>query len=165
MNYKTSILIIGIILYFSFPIFPQTGFYNKHEFAYKTVDGHKIMANIFLPKTNKLHPLLIYFHGGFFFGNRDQGLNNSIRDKLIEAGYAVVSADSSLDRVTTRPDPECQIQGQNNLSEPVLYPLRALGNHRRGNMAVDLPAGVRSLGPNFTGHRIGCDNSCLAGGA
>ena len=74
----------------------QTDNSDKKVFVYKTVQGHEIKANIFLPKTNELHPVVVFFHGGFFFGNRDLGLINSLKERLIETGYAVVSADYRL---------------------------------------------------------------------
>ncbi|MCY1635494.1 alpha/beta hydrolase [Marinifilum sp. D737] len=70
---------------------------EKIEFVYKRVEGHEIKANVFLPETKGLHPVLIYFHGGgFIFGNRDKGLHEGLRDKLLESGYAVISADYRL---------------------------------------------------------------------
>jgi acetyl esterase/lipase len=93
---KIKILAIGLIMIFTLQSFSQIDTSNKKVFVYKTVQGHDIKANIFLPKTTELHPVVVFFHGGFFFGNRDQGLINSLKDKLIETGYAVVSADYRL---------------------------------------------------------------------
>jgi len=90
---KTKILLIGVIILISLQSFSQT---DKKVFVYKTVQRHEIKANIFLPKNDELHPVVIFFHGGFIWGNRDQGLNNSLKDKLIKSGYAVVSADFRL---------------------------------------------------------------------
>jgi len=80
----------------SFQTFSQTDNSDKKIFIYKTVKGHEIKANIFLPKSDDIHPVVIFFHGGFFFGNRDQGLISRLKVKLIENGYAVVSADYRL---------------------------------------------------------------------
>lgn len=86
-------LLLGLLLIAYFEAFTQ----EKIEFVYKVVDGHEIKANIFQPKTDGLHPVLIYFHGGgFIFGNRDQGLNEMLKDRLLESGYAVISADYRL---------------------------------------------------------------------
>jgi len=85
-----------MILSYSIPILSQTGSSQKHEFVYKVVQGHEIKANIFLPKTKAKHPVVVFYHGGFFFGNRDQGVNNALKDKLVSSGYAVVSADYRL---------------------------------------------------------------------
>ena len=90
---KTKILLTGVIILISLQSFSQT---DKKVFVYKIEQNHEIKANIFLPKTTELHPVVVFFHGGFIWGNRDQGLNNSLKDKLIESGYAVVSADFRL---------------------------------------------------------------------
>lgn len=77
--------------------FSMNDFSPKKEFVYKTVDGHEIKANIFLPQTNGLLPVVVYFHGGgFIFGNRDQGLNNDLKERLLSENFAVVSADYRL---------------------------------------------------------------------
>ncbi len=90
-------LLLGLIITFSVQTFSQNNFSEKKEFVYKTVNNHSIKANIFLPKTEGLHPVLVYFHGGgFIFGNRDQGLESVIKDKLLASDYAVVSADYRL---------------------------------------------------------------------
>jgi acetyl esterase/lipase len=81
---------------FSLPSFSRNNSSEKKVFVYKTVGGHRIMANIFQPNTKELHPVVVFFHGGFFFGNRDEGLINSLKDKLVDSGYAVVSADYRL---------------------------------------------------------------------
>lgn len=88
----SALIIIG-----SFQACSQNDTLRKQVFTYKIVDGHEIKANIFLPKADGLHPVLIYFHGGgFVFGNRDQGLNEMLKDRLLESGYAVISADYRL---------------------------------------------------------------------
>jgi acetyl esterase/lipase len=71
--------------------------YEEHVFVYKVVNGHEIKANIFIPETGHVHPVVVYFHGGgFMFGNRDEGLESALRDKLLANDYAVVSADYRL---------------------------------------------------------------------
>jgi len=95
MKIKTLLGVLIIIL--SLPTYSQNDASEKQVFVYKTVDGHEIKANIFLPSNDDLNPLLIYFHGGgFMFGNRDLGLNNDIKEKLLKENYAVVSADYRL---------------------------------------------------------------------
>jgi acetyl esterase/lipase len=96
MKTKILFLLVGLMLFYSIPILSQPDLSQKHEFVYKTINSHEIKATIFLPKTNELHPVVVFFHGGFFFGNRDQGLINSLKDKLVDSGYAVVSADYRL---------------------------------------------------------------------
>ena len=93
---KAKHLLFSLIAIISIQSFAQENASEKKVFVYKTVEGHKIKANIFLPKTSELHPVVVFFHGGFFFGNRDIGLISSLKDKLIDSGYAVVSADYRL---------------------------------------------------------------------
>jgi len=77
--------------------FSQQQSYEKHVFVYKVVKGHEIKANIFLPDSKQKFPVVVYFHGGgFIFGNRDGGLEEVLKDKLLSNGYAVVSADYRL---------------------------------------------------------------------
>lgn len=77
------------------PVLSQTRS-EKQRFVYKTVDGHEIRANIFLPDTPEKHPVFIFFHGGgFVFGNRD-GMESILIEKLLENGIAVISADYRL---------------------------------------------------------------------
>jgi acetyl esterase/lipase len=90
-------VLIGLILIFSIQTFSQNDTSEKIIFIYKTVEGHEIKANIFLPTVKEKHPVLVYFHGGgFIFGNRDQGLDIAIKEKLLANNYAVVSADYRL---------------------------------------------------------------------
>lgn len=97
MKLKQLLLLTGLTLIHYTDVFPQSVQYEKQEFVYKSVKGHPIKANIFLPASEGKYPVLIYFHGGgFIFGNRDQGLENPLKEKLLANGYAVVSADYRL---------------------------------------------------------------------
>lgn len=91
----------GVLFYLAFIVsissFSQNFSITKEIFTYKTVDGHEIEATIFLPASKGPHAVVVYLHGGgFIFGNRDQGLNSIIKEKLLEKGFAVVSADYRL---------------------------------------------------------------------
>lgn len=94
---KIRFFILGILIVFNLQLFSQNDTAYKKIFVYKTVDGHQIKANIFLPDADGLHPVLVYFHGGgFIFGNRDQGLHNKLKEKFLNENYAVISADYRL---------------------------------------------------------------------
>jgi len=70
--------------------------YRKETVAYKEVKGQRILADVYLPVERKIRPAFIYLHGGgFIFGNRT-GCRKPLRDKLLEAGYVVISADYRL---------------------------------------------------------------------
>lgn len=97
MKLKHLLLLPGLTLIHSVYVFSQSVQCEKQEFVYKSVKGHAIKANVFLPTQKEKHPVLIYFHGGgFIFGNRDQGLEIPLKEKLLANGYAVVSADYRL---------------------------------------------------------------------
>ena len=94
---KNIILAIIFAVIFASSAFSQQQLYEEHVFVYKVVKGHEIKANIFIPKTRHKHAVVVYFHGGgFIFGNRDEGLEIALRDKLLAHDYAVVSADYRL---------------------------------------------------------------------
>ncbi len=91
------LLLTGLTLLFSVCTFSQNIQCEEQEFVYKSVKGYDIKANIFLPDSKERHPVLVYFHGGgFIFGNRDQGLEIPLKEKLLANNYAVVSADYRL---------------------------------------------------------------------
>lgn len=101
MIFKKFLLSIGMIFsalsFIHISAFSQVENFKKYVFTYKTVHKHPIKANIFLTDKTSKQPVVIYFHGGgFIFGNRDQGLPDILRDKLLENNYAVVSADYRL---------------------------------------------------------------------
>lgn len=96
MNLK-YLLLIGCLFLCSMNVFSQEEQRRQYDFKYKSVNGHDIIATIYLPESNSKTPVLIYFHGGgFMFGNRNQGLEELIRDKLLSNNIAVVSADYRL---------------------------------------------------------------------
>jgi acetyl esterase/lipase len=98
MNLKNirTIIIVVATLYF-IPALAQEKNYKKYVFTYKKVKNHEIKANIFIPNIKQKHPVIVYFHGGgFIFGNRDEGLEDVLRDSLLAHNYAVVSADYRL---------------------------------------------------------------------
>lgn len=103
---KTKKIVLGLIILFSLQSFSQNSLFQTHSwiesstkeiFVYKSVGGHDIKANIFLPVKSGLHPVLVYFHGGgFIFGNRDEGLHDQLKEEFLKENYAVVSADYRL---------------------------------------------------------------------
>lgn len=90
---KLKYLFILVWMLISTSMFSQV----KQDFAYKSVNGTDIDATIYLPELDEELPVLIYFHGGgFIFGNRTQGLENILKEKLLENKIAVISADYRL---------------------------------------------------------------------
>lgn len=91
------LLLTGLTLIHPASAFSQNIQCEKQVFVYKSVKGHDIKANIFLPTSKEKYPVLVYFHGGgFIFGNRDQGLEIALKEKLLANKFAVVSADYRL---------------------------------------------------------------------
>ncbi len=85
-----SSLLCGIILAV------DTDTVNKQTFAYKEVQGHRILADVFVPDGDGPFAVMIYVHGGgYVFGNRE-GLREPLRSKLVEAGMIAVSIDYRL---------------------------------------------------------------------
>lgn len=94
---KLKSLSLVVVLVFISSIFSFSQGIKKQEFIYKSIRGHDIKANIFIPSSKEKLPVLVYFHGGgFIFGNRDQGLDTILKEKLLANNYAVVSADYRL---------------------------------------------------------------------
>ena len=96
-NFILKIVSVFVALILISPVYSQNQSFEKYVFVYKTIQGHEIKANIFIPNIKQQHPVVVYFHGGgFIFGNRDEGLEDVLRDKLLTHHYAVVSADHRL---------------------------------------------------------------------
>ncbi len=64
--------------------------------AYKTAGGSPILADVYLPQTDRPHPVLLWIHGGaLIVGSRD-GIHPAQRDQYLEGGYALISIDYRL---------------------------------------------------------------------
>jgi acetyl esterase/lipase len=69
---------------------------EKKTYTYKTVDKLEIQADVYSSKADQLRPTLIWIHGGaLIMGNR-HGIDDTFRDPLVAAGFAVVSIDYRL---------------------------------------------------------------------
>ncbi|KAH8104539.1 alpha/beta-hydrolase [Cristinia sonorae] len=80
---------------------PTTGGVDSSALTitYKHVDGHPILADVFLPSTARHDkvPALVYFHGGgLTVGDRRSWFPSWLKDRLISAGVLFVSADYRL---------------------------------------------------------------------
>lgn len=101
---------------------------SQQEFVYKTVNGHAIKASIYLPTTKGPHPVLIYYHGGgFVFGNKDQGLDELLKTRLLASNYAVISANYRL-------APETKLDG---IMEDVADMVQWVRQHGRKQYGID----------------------------
>jgi acetyl esterase/lipase len=102
-------LSFGLFLLFSFAFFdsfPEIGF-TKTTIAYREVDGHKILADVYRSQDAKIRPVIVWIHGGaLIMGNRDLS-DNVTRSLLTFAkteGYAIVAIDYRLAPETKLPD-------------------------------------------------------------
>lgn len=70
---------------------------------YKRVDGHEVLADVWLPAGTGPHPVVLYLHGGGLIMGGRSWVPADQRDALLEDGIAVVSADYRLAPETTLP--------------------------------------------------------------
>src|SRR6516225_2068652 len=102
---------LGLFLLFSFAfidIFAAEITFKKTTVAYRKIDGHKILADVYRPSDAKIRPVIVWIHGGALItGNRDLEIGDVTRFLLAFAkskGYAVVSIDYRLAPETKLPD-------------------------------------------------------------
>jgi acetyl esterase/lipase len=71
--------------------------------VYRTVTGHDLKADIYVPEGKAARPALFWIHGGgLITGHRSQ-LYPALRDAFLEAGFVVVAIDYRLAPVTKLP--------------------------------------------------------------
>jgi len=69
---------------------------EKKTYTYKTVDKLEIQADVYCSKADRLRPTLIWIHGGALILGDRRGIDDTFRDPLVAAGFAVVSIDYRL---------------------------------------------------------------------
>jgi acetyl esterase/lipase len=69
---------------------------SRETFTYKTVDDLSIKAEVFNGSAGTTRPVAVWIHGGALIMGDRRGLDRTLRDELIKAGYAVVSIDYRL---------------------------------------------------------------------
>ena len=64
--------------------------------TYKSADGLAIRADVHLAEDDRVRPIAVWIHGGALIMGRRQGVPQPLMDRLIEAGFTVVSIDYRL---------------------------------------------------------------------
>lgn len=76
----------------------------KSTVAYRVVDGHEILADVYRPEGDDVRPVIVWLHGGaLIMGNRE-GIHPQVRALAEEKGYALVSIDYRLAPETKLPE-------------------------------------------------------------
>jgi acetyl esterase/lipase len=76
---------------------------EKTTVAYRKVDGHEILADVYRPRDKTVRPVIVYIHGGaLIMGNREWIRNWRLLSFADQNGFAVVAIDY-------RPAPETKL--------------------------------------------------------
>jgi len=70
--------------------------YSKETFAYKTVDGLKILADVYRRPGKEKRPVLLWIHGGALISGSRSYLREDQLERYLDGGFTVVSIDYRL---------------------------------------------------------------------
>src|SRR5262249_41176660 len=76
---------------------------RRETFTYKTAGDCAIRANVVRPDTRDPLPVAVWIHGGALIMGDRRGIDRTLRDELVNAGYALVSIDYRLAPETKLP--------------------------------------------------------------
>src|SRR5262245_7970310 len=76
----------------------------KTTVAYREVDGHKILADVYRPTGDEVRPVIVWIHGGALIMGSREDIHSEIRELAEEKGVALVSIDYRLAPETKLPD-------------------------------------------------------------
>jgi acetyl esterase/lipase len=76
---------------------------RRETYTYKTVGDCAIKADVIRPATRDLRPVAVWIHGGALIMGDRHGIDRTLRDELVNAGYALVSIDYRLAPETKLP--------------------------------------------------------------
>jgi acetyl esterase/lipase len=76
---------------------------EKSTVVFRVVDGHKILADVYRPKNDKVCPVIAWFHGGALINGNRERVNQSVLELAEDKGYALVSFDYRLAPETKLP--------------------------------------------------------------
>ena len=91
----------GKMRHLIFQIF-TLGSFKKTTVAYREIDGHKILADVYRPQDTTIRPVIVWIHGGALItGNRDLEKPEDITRLLLafaKAGGALIMDDRDLEK-------------------------------------------------------------------
>ncbi len=76
----------------------------KSTVAYRAVDGHEILADVYRPEGDDVRPVIVWLHGGALIMGHRGGIHPQVRTLAEEKGYALVSFDYRLAPETKLPE-------------------------------------------------------------
>src|SRR5690348_994382 len=72
-------------------------------FTYKTIGDCAIKVDVIRPSTRDRLPVAVWIHGGALIMGDRHGIDRTLRDDLVDAGYVLVSIDYRLAPETKLP--------------------------------------------------------------
>ena len=76
----------------------------KTTVAYREVDGHEILADVYRPQGDDVCPVIVWIHGGALIMGHREGVNPQVLSLAKEQGCALVSIDYRLAPETKLPE-------------------------------------------------------------
>lgn len=76
----------------------------KKTVAYREVDGHQILVDVYRPAGDEVQPVIVWIHGGALIMGSRTSIHPQVRRLAEEKGYAVVSIDYRLAPETKLPE-------------------------------------------------------------
>jgi acetyl esterase/lipase len=76
----------------------------KTTVAYREVDGHKVLADVYRPDDREVRPVIVWIHGGALIMGHRESVMDQIRTLAEQQGFALVSLDYRLAPETKLPD-------------------------------------------------------------
>ncbi len=102
-----QLVTVGVFLVFTLthsqPVRAQSQLV-KTTVAYREVDGHEILADVYRPQGNEVRPVIVWIHGGALIMGDREGIHPQIRALAEDKGFALVSIDYRLAPETKLPE-------------------------------------------------------------
>jgi acetyl esterase/lipase len=77
---------------------------TKTTVAYREIDGHEVLADVYRPAGDEVRPVIVWIHGGALIMGSREGIHPQVRSLAEEKGYALVSIDYRLAPETKLPE-------------------------------------------------------------